>query len=106
MGATDLTGWEPIHTAPMDGSAVRLRRVVGDHLVMEGRGKFVFVSSCAVALLPFPPDALGQLTDDIATIERRGTTERTDPQRAWMTADGRYRFPTPTHWRSDEGKGQ
>lgn len=82
------TKWQPIATAPRDGTVVRLKRVFERRKITEGRGYF------------------GDLTiryggfDYLAAVgDRRHepVSEKTHIG-VWIHEDRAHLFPTPTHW--------
>jgi hypothetical protein len=80
-------GWQPIETAPKDGTVLRLKRVFQRQIIAEGRGYFGTVT---VNYSGGPYVALSGL-------------EYAEPTAAtftdiWVDEDRRHLFPAPTHW--------
>lgn len=72
--------WQPIETAPKDGTVVRVSRVV------DGERLFVMDASWREATFPPFSDAASGLS-----LPEENVT-------GWMAADMDKRAPTPTHW--------
>ena len=74
--------WQPINTAPKDGTICRVRRVHKGSIVMDGRAYF------------------GDLTIDYSV--HGIVAGMAEPQHTfngvWIDEDGLHPFPTPTHW--------
>lgn len=83
--------WQPIESAPRDGSPVWVKRVHEGRVVKEGWAVWGVNSDDAPMRQwgdgglgePIPPD------NDFADTAR------------WLNPDRRYSFPTPTHWKPD-----
>lgn len=71
-----MSDWQPIESAPKDGTRVRLRRVFQRHVIAEGEGCF------------------GDVTIHYAADDGGPQTF----QGVWVDGDGCHFFPTPTHW--------
>lgn len=78
-----MSDWQPISTAPKDGSIIDVRRVD------EGKVAFAGQASWRTVTFPaLPPHPIG---GDIYAPEETVT--------GWMCADVDKRFPEPTHWK-------
>jgi hypothetical protein len=86
-----MTDWQPIDSAPKDGSRVWAKRVHEGHIVKEG----VAVWGINSADAPMRQWASGGLDGPIPPDPEYADTAR------WLTEDRRYSFPTPTHWKPD-----
>lgn len=87
--------WQPIGTAPHDGSVVRVKRVYEGRIVKEGEAVFDIPHPAAPMLSSLGPDPLGRYVDYVGearAIENAKTAKR------WLRPDRMYAFPTPTHW--------
>jgi hypothetical protein len=82
-----MEGWQPIASAPTDGTPVRLRRVFNGAVIAEGRGYFgdVTIYYAGGPCVTFA----GQDYIEPSEHAYRGM---------WVNEDGRHLFPTPTHW--------
>lgn len=75
--------WQPIETAPKDGSRQWVKRVHEGRVVKEGWAVWGVNSA----------DAPMRHADDYGPAD----IAYADTPR-WLTEDRRYSFPTPTHW--------
>ncbi len=83
-----MSDWQPIETAPKDGSKVWAKRVYNDRIVKEGWAVFDSLRDGA----PMRQWMSGGLDAPIAPDNAEADTPR------WSNADRLHRFPTPTHW--------
>ena len=81
--------WQPIASAPRDGTVVYARRVYDGKLIAEGFAKWGVNSPTA----PMRQWSSGGLYPDIPPNNEYADTAR------WVTHDGRFSFPEPTHWK-------
>lgn len=86
-----MTDWQPIETAPKDGSVIYARRVYQGKIIKEGRAVWGINSADAPMRQSSPGGLYGSIPPD---------NEYADTPR-WLTEDRRYSFPTPTHWKPD-----
>ena len=75
--------WQPIETAPRDGTEIKYRRVMDGDVLFEGRAVWRTVRFPAL-----PPHPLDGLTAGGEAYEATG----------WMMPDREKRVPEPTHW--------
>ena len=80
--------WQPIETAPKDGSVIYAKRVYGGETIKEGRAVWG-INSADAPMRGWSPGGLYAPTPP--------DNEYADTPR-WLTEDRRYSFPTPTHW--------
>lgn len=80
--------WQPIETAPKDGRTIRAKRAYEGCVIKEGLAKWGVNSAEA----PMRQWSSGGLDGPIPPDIEYANTPR------WVTEDGRYSFPTPTHW--------
>jgi hypothetical protein len=71
-----VTNWQPIETAPKDGTVLRLKRVYNGAVIADGRGYF------GSATIHYAIEDGGPATFHLI----------------WAAEDGRHFFPMPTHW--------
>lgn len=100
MGVQKMREWQPIETAPKDGSPVWVKRVYKGEVVDEGEAVFALLHPNAPSLRPPSPDLLNRpevaaFNNDPARIPEREAW-RTTPK--WLRSDRMYLFPEPTHW--------
>lgn len=84
--------WQPISTAPKDGTRIWAKRVHMGRIVKEGWAVWGINSADA----PMRQWADGGLGDPIPPNHDYADTPR------WLTEDRRYSFPEPTHWKNTE----
>lgn len=84
--------WQPIGTAPTDGRLVRLRRVYEGRTIVDRRGYFgnLTVTYGGCAYVSYGGIEYAEPED----------VEYTD---VWIDEDRCHLFPTPTHWKPDDG---
>lgn len=80
--------WQPIETAPKDGTRVWVKRVYEGRIVKEGWAVYSALAACA----PMRQRDDGGLSPDILPDNEGADRER------WSNPDRLHRFPTPTHW--------
>ncbi len=87
--------WQPIETAPKDGSVVWVKRVYQRRIVAEGEAVYDIPSAAAPMLVPLGPDPLGRPVDYKREADacRRAALES-----QWLLPSRLYAFPDPTHW--------
>lgn len=86
-----MKGWLPIETAPRDGRPINYRRMIDGRIAFEGECCWGVRSAAAPARQPLTAyiPGSGLVTDPpSATVDTP----------AWMTLDGLYLVPAPTHW--------
>lgn len=89
--------WQPIESAPKDGTVVLLKRIYEGRKVAEGPGLFGILHPAAPSRNGAGIDPLGRLTAaDYAKEDR--TREAFVRSAKWLIVDRMYLFPTPTHW--------
>jgi hypothetical protein len=93
-----MADWQPIETAPKDGTTVYLRRVHEGAVIAEGEGFFGLLHEDAPARQPMESDPLGRFTADYYEREEAARKEYVSKPR-WLRADRMYLFPEPTHWK-------
>jgi hypothetical protein len=92
-----MSEWQPIESAPKDGTVVRLKRIYEGRLVADGPGLFGILHDAAPSRSGVGLDPLGRLT--MADYEREAKDREVFVRSAkWLRADRMYLFPTPTHW--------
>lgn len=89
--------WQPIDSAPKDGTVLRLKREHDGHVVKEGAGVWGPRAANAPLRHPTGPDPLGRMTAADLRLEEASRVAYAD-EPAWLTEDRLYSFPTPTHW--------
>lgn len=93
-----MNDWQPIETAPHDGSVVYVRRIYEGRLVTEGEAVFALPHPHAPQLQALGPDPLNRLSaQDYAHEADHRRKLAAEPH--WMLPDRMYSFPMPTHWR-------
>ena len=90
--------WQPIATAPVDGSEVYVRRIHEGHLVKEGLAVFDVPVADAPMLQPFEADPLGRPENFVSEERAAQIIESARSTKRWMNPDRVYAFPQPTHW--------
>ena len=88
--------WQPIKTAPRDGTVVRLRRVFQGELVAEGPGRFAHFHDNAPARSRLLDRR--STTDGTRDIEEHQARMAMVAEPRWLVEDGLFLFPEPTHW--------
>lgn len=91
-----MSEWQPIETAPTDGSEVQLKRVYQDRLVVEGTGVFGYLHEAA----PSRSCDLATLFLMAGDAKFRKAQEDYVKTQHWLKPDRMYLFPAPTHWKS------
>ncbi len=92
-----MTEWQPIETAPKDGSIVRVRRLYEGRIVKEGRAVYAMLAPDAPARQSVGPDPLNRLSAADYAAEDRARAAYVERPR-WLNEDRLYAFPEPTHW--------
>jgi hypothetical protein len=83
-----MTHWEPIQTAPMDGTILMLKRVHQGKVVTQACGYYGKLSAEA-------PQRQWQRGN---AITPDGPPFENCDEPRWCKEGGLYNFPAPTHW--------
>lgn len=96
--------WQPIETAPMDGSEVFVRRVHNGRVVSKGWAVFATLHPDAPSLKAPAPDPLGrpEVAAFNAEEEKRRASGAWRDTPKWLLPDRMYLFPEPTHWAEED----
>jgi hypothetical protein len=95
--------WQPIETAPRDGSVVRVKRVYQGRVIAEGDAVFGVAHPAAPQRQSLGPDPLGRLSAADYEAEDAATIAYADKPK-WLKPDRMCSFPEPTHWLPAERK--
>lgn len=89
--------WQPIETAPKDGTAIRYQRRCDGKVLFEGDAVYGVLSGEAPARRGVGVDPLGRLSS--ADYEREASERAAFcAKEHWLTLDRQRLVPVPTHW--------
>jgi len=95
-----MADWQPIETAPKDGTVVHVRRVAPSGMIFEGPAVWDVLAAAAPSRQGAGPDPLGRLSaSDYARENDERAAWTAEPK--WLKPDRLYAFPTPTEWLPD-----
>lgn len=92
-----MSEWQPIETAPKDGSVVHVRRVAPSGMIFEGPAVWATLYMDAPSRSGMGADPLGRLSGADYAREEKERAEWVSGAK-WLKPDRLYAFPTPTEW--------
>lgn len=89
--------WQPIDTAPKDGTVIHVRRIYQRREIYDGPARWATLAPAAPCLKGMGPDPLNRMSSADYEQERRGLATMAKTE-AWLASDRMYYVPMPTHW--------